>query len=696
MNRADLAGKWAGALAALEYVPASPDATTAALRDLVDAAVGLITADDFDRAAAQDSGARLISWGYRAPITLQASLEVLGRGLPLLDEFAEHPEPEELDKRIVAFLGAMAGGFTEGARQRLFNQQQDVVRALTIAKEHSDARFREVFTTTAVGMAISQLDGKLVDTNIALAEILGYGTADPPAETIFDIFHPDDRSYLRQRYEQLTGADVPRFRERRRLVGKDGDEKWAFLSVSLFRLRRDTPRYHVTMIEDITDLHLLEDRLSFQVLHDALTGLPNREHFVSKLETTAAQLPADDVITVYHLSLDNVTAVNDGLGRAIGDKLLIRVARLLREAVAEEKATVARLGGVEFAILVHQTPSAPPVQELAARINEHLAEPVYIEEDRAVATSATIGVVQRRAGAVDAAELMRIADVTLRRVKAKGRSQWGLADAELDAEAIAHYTLAATVPGAWERGDLDVWFRPQVELATGTIVAVRAELRWAHPELGLLDHGRCMEIIEDAGLGLTIGRALLRIAVETAARWRAELGDVSPALALDLSVAHAADPDLVRHVRDLITEFGLPACKLRIGMPVAALCTEDGEAEDNLTTVVDLGITAVLNGFGRTRGDLACLEDLPVHIVAISERAAGRATVEGSLYGKAMLGLVELVRDEGVKVLAPGLDDDARTEWWRAAGADIGQGECFAESVRAAEIVEVLRAQVSG
>ncbi|TDQ01055.1 EAL domain-containing protein [Labedaea rhizosphaerae] len=696
MNRADLAGKWAGTLAELEYVPASPGATVAALHDLIDAAVGLISADDFDRAAALDTGARLISWGYRAPITLQASMEVLGRGLPVLDDFADHAEPHELDRRIVAFLGAMAGGFTEGARQRLFDQQQDVVRALTIAKEHSDARFREVFTTTAVGMAISQLDGKLVDTNVALAEILGYGTTDPPAATIFDIFHPDDRTYLRQRYEQLTGADVPRFRERRRLIGKDGDEKWAFLSVSLFRLRRDTPRYHVTMIEDITDLHLLEDRLSFQVLHDALTGLPNREHFVSKLEATAAQLPADDVLTVYHLALDNVTAVNDGLGRAVGDKLLLRVARLLREVVAEEKAMVARLGGVEFAILIHQTPTAPPVQELAMRINEQLAEPVYIEEGRAVASSATIGVVQRRAGAVDAAELMRIADVTLRRVKAKGRCQWGLADAELDAEAIAHYTLAATVPGAWERGELDVWFRPQVELATGTTVAVRAELRWEHPELGMLGHARCMEIIEDTGLGLTIGRALLRIAVETAARWHAELGDAAPALALDLSVAHAADPDLVRHVRDLITEFDLPAGEVRIGMPVAALCTEDGDAEDNLTTVVDLGITAVLNGFGRTRGDLACLEDLPVHIVAISESAAGRATVAGSLYGKAMLGLVELVRGEGVKVLAPGLDDDARTAWWRAAGADIGQGECFAESVRATEIVEVLRARVSG
>lgn len=696
MNRADLAGKWAGALTELEYVPVSPDATRATLRGLIDASVALIEAPEFDRAAAQDAGAHLIGCGYRAPVTLQASMEVLGRGLPMLDDFAGHAGPDELDQRIVAFLGALAAGFTQGARQRLFDQQQDVVRALTLAKEHSDARFREVFTTTAVGMAISQLDGKLVDTNHALAEILGYGTVDPPAATVFDIFHPDDRTYLRQRYDQLIGADVPRFRERRRLVGKDGDEKWAFLSVSLFRLRRDAPRYHVTMIEDITDLHLLEDRLSYQVQHDALTGLPNREHFVSKLETTAAQLPADDVLTVYHLALDNVTAVNDGLGREVGDRLLRRAAQMLRDVVADEKATVARLGGVEFAIMVHQSPTAPPVAELAARINEHLAEPVYLDDERGVAASASIGVVQRRAGAVDPAELMRIADVTLRRVKAKGRSQWGLADAELDAEAIAHYTLAATVPGAWERGELEVLFRPQVELATGRVAAVHAELRWDHPELGALDHERCMEIVEDTGLALGIGRSLLRTAASTAALWRVELGEAAPALAVDLSVGHAADPDLVRHVRDLLTEFELPACALRIGMPVAALCTMDGEAEDNLTTVVDLGATAVLHGFGTTRGDLACLEDLPVQAVAMAERAVGRAAAGGALFGKAMRGLIELVHDAGVAVLVPALDDDERADWWRSAGADLGQGAKLGESVTAAEIVEVLREPVSG
>jgi EAL domain-containing protein (putative c-di-GMP-specific phosphodiesterase class I) len=335
------------------------------------------------------------------------------------------------------------------------------------------------------------------------------------------------------------------------------------------------------------------------------------------------------------------------------------------------------------------------VQELAARINEHLAEPVYVEEDRGVAASASIGVVQQRAGDVDAAELMRTADVTLRRVKAKGRSQWGLADAELDAEAIAHYTLAATVPGAWERGELAVWFRSQVELSTSRVVAVRAELRWDHPTLGVLDHAKCMATIEDTGLALTIGRWLLRTAAESAAQWRAVLGDVAPDLAVDLSVAQAADPDLVRHVRELTTEFGLPASTLRIGMPVAALCTEDGEAEDNLTTVVDLGVTSVLHGFGTTRGDLACLEDLPVRVVSVTDRAVARSTVAGSLYGKAMLGLVSLVRDEGVSVLAPALDDDESTAWWRAAGADLGQGACFGESVRAAEIVEVLRAPVS-
>ena len=576
-------------------------------------------------------------------------------------------------------------------RQRVFEQQENVKAALTRAKENSESQFRELFTSTAVGMAISDLSGNLIETNRALSEILGYGTKGVSAASVYDLFHPDDVSHLRQRYEGLLTSDSPRFREQRRLVTKDGDDAWAFLAVSIFRYDDGTPRYHVTMIEDITDQHLLEDRLSFQVLHDALTGLPNRQHFVTRLEAALARLRPSDTITLYHLDLDNFTVINDGLGRATGDEVLEIVSRRLQDVVADEKAIVARLGGDEFAILVEGAGSGAEVSELAGRINDELAEPVYLN-DHGVAASASIAVVQRQVGQTHPADLLGDAERTLRRVKAKGGRQWGLSDATLDERDHSKSVLAATLPGAWESGQIVLEYQPQYSLADRELVAVQALLRWDHPEFGMLDHEQCVEVIQETGLLLTIGRWMLGRATEQAVAWEREFGAGAPALAVDLSAYHAGDPDLVAGIRRIIDEIGLPARRMRLGMPVSALCMVDGEAEDNLDTLIDLGVVAVLYGFGTTRGDLACLEDLPVHAVSVpclvTDRVA-RPETGKSVFAQSMHDLLPLVRETGVSILVQGIKTEDQADWWVSAGADLGQGPLFGEAMDA-EAIEAL------
>ena len=158
----------------------------------------------------------------------------------------------------------------------------------------------------------------------------------------------------------------------------DGEEALVFLSASVLRDPDGTPRYYVTSAEDVSDKHFLEDQLQFQAIHDALTGLVNRQRFLGLLEESLRGKQRVDGLTVFHLDLDGFRAINNGMGREAGDRLLQSVATKLRQVFDDEKATIARFDGDEFGVLLVNTLTTPSIGSIAARINEELAEPVYL------------------------------------------------------------------------------------------------------------------------------------------------------------------------------------------------------------------------------------------------------------------------------------------------------------------------------
>jgi diguanylate cyclase (GGDEF)-like protein len=408
------------------------------------------------------------------------------------------------------------------------------------------------------------------------------------------------------------------------------------------------------VVEDGTELMLLQGELKRQVLHDVLTGLPNRQYFGSNLESALRQADPVYGVTLLHLDLDAFGMVCNSLGRQVGDRLLVHVAQRLKVVLAREKAMIARFDGDEFGVLLENSPTTPDVATIVAEINAELAEPTFVD-GHGLAVSVSVGVVHRPSPDLDATELLRAADLALRRAKTR-RGQWELYHPDQDAQDRQEQVLAVSMPGAWEQGEVIAVYRPVARLADGATAGVEALLRWDHPEIGPLGHERCADLAEQTGLILPMGEWLLRVASGQAVWWK------NVPLVVSLTAFQSADADLSNRVVRVLKETGLRPGQLTIGMPVGALAV--AEAADNFGVLADMGVATMLDGFGGGADDLALLEELPVKSVRLAPSPfAGELAV--------------LVHGSGATILVSGVDTEEQAASWRSAGADLASGDLF-------------------
>lgn len=685
-RRQELAREWMKAVYSTTYVPMSPAEIELYLGELVDVIADALQATPFTAEPISEVGGRLVAGHFTGPETLQRTVEVLGHALLFSPELRD---VEQLAEKVVSILGSLGASFATAMRLDAFDQQEEVKQALFSANTRmervlklSEARFREVFTSSAMGIAITDLDGGFVEVNEALVDILG-GTGNTlPGLTLDDLFHPDDVVALRVSYRNVRDGVVDRFREQRRLVRIDGEPSWVHLAVSLLRDVEGTPAYYVTMVEDISELHLLQKNLDHQLLHDSLTGLSNRQHFVTQLERMHGR--SEHGITLFHLNLDAFSMINNGLGHEVGDTLLKLIAKRLQAVVADEDAVVARLGADEFAIVVDNSATTPKATELIDLINEELAEPSFVD-GRGIALSATIGVVDRPAASWTVAELLRAANATMHQAKDKGKRQWLPYDPHEDARRKTWFAVAASMPGALEHGELELEYQPIIGLADRAVIGVAAQVRW-----GDWGHQQCLELAEETGLSLPMGQWLLSGACEQVADWRDLLGERTPPLHVALSPMQSRDEDLVATVKRTLDDTGLPCGELRIALNTRAAVESQGD--DNAQVLADSGIATGLDEFHGGQEELALLTELPISSVTVAPSVVWRLAdlTRDSLLHQAMSGMVAVVHRAGALVIVSGVRTEAEADWWASIGADAAQGDFFAAPRTPEEIVELL------
>jgi diguanylate cyclase (GGDEF)-like protein/PAS domain S-box-containing protein len=678
-DRTLLARKWAYLVGADSYIPLPYADVETALSRMVHELFGTLLTEPFDTTPALDVADRLVGMNCVAQSSIQRTMDVLGKAMLTNRELQG---VAGLPEKVVRLLGALAAAYAEAVRKVTLQQQEDLNRTMiAIGRDArvwlraTESRLATVLDNALTGVAIIDGDGRLLRTNEALGALLGYSPSELAERTVFDLLPPDDELFVRTACVQLLAGNLRRLSQRRTMLTRSGEQVPVSISGSLLPDQEERDRL-LLVVQDDSELRLLQNQLTRQSLHDVVTGLPNRQFFTTRLESVLHRVDPQRGATLYHLDLDAFAMIADGLGRHAGDRLLKIVADRLKSVVAEEKAMVARLDSDEFAIVVENSATTPHIATVVDRIHQQLAAPIYVD-GQTVTVSTSIGVVHRPRRDLDPTELLRASDLALRRAKEHGRRQWELFDADQDEQDRRTFTLATTMPAAWDSGDVQLVYRPQVGLTSERPVALEPVLRWDHPTFGPVGHRQCVALAERTGLMLSLGDSILHSACAQLRRWQQESGVELP-LVVELSAGQAVDPDLVGRVLNILAEDGLRPRRLRLGVPVRVLRTDRPEPAENLRVLAEEGISIALHGFDGAATDVAYLEDLPVEAVRIGQStAADQVTRDSTLLDTALTDLVAMVHKSGRTVSVDGVDTPEQARWWRQAGADTALGRHF-------------------
>lgn len=680
--RSALVAAWLRALAPTGFTPMPRDEFEQLIAHHVDELAAGMAADPVSLPHGARAGAALIAARFTDSESLRVTLRVLAHGLSAMAQEADLPDPSG---RAFAMLGAVGSGYSAALRDWLFDQQEEVKLALQRATgeverrlRRSEMRFREVFVRSAIGIAISSPGGKIAQVNPALADILGVSADELVGRSIEEFFHPQDAVDLRSDYHELNGLGGKPLRRRRRLVRADGQLVWVHLTVSVLRDVDDVPTLHLTMVENVSDLHLLQDLTSHQTLHDVLTGLPNRQYLLSQLQSQLSGQVAGDQVTLFHLDLDGFAAINHGLGPEHGDRLLTVVARRLEALFGGRRVLVARLTGDEFAVLFSGGCGPGEVLETINQINEQLVEPVYLPEG-GVGMSVCIGVAHGPVGRMEPFELLRRADVALRRAQATGKRQWAEFDRHQDAIDRRRAALAATMSGALEFGELTALFQPWYRLADGQLAGISVRAGWDHEEHGHVDHHECLDIAEMTGAAVPLASWLIGVCCEQASAWRDRFGDRTPAIGVALTPSQIADPDLVGTIGTAMERTGVQASALRFAVPTQTLAGPHGEAWDNVAVLQSMGIGVLLGDAGVAPVELMLLGDSPITTVQLAQQLVESMAAAGpdTRVAKAGEALVRGLREAGLSAAVPGVRTAAEVSWWQSVGATVAAGPYY-------------------
>jgi diguanylate cyclase (GGDEF)-like protein/PAS domain S-box-containing protein len=373
----------------------------------------------------------------------------------------------------------------------------------------------------------------------------------------------------------------------------------------------------LAVIRDVTDRKEAEEALTHQALHDPMTGLPNRPLLLDRVSQALRRLERHGGrVALLFLDLDRFKVVNDSLGHAAGDELLVGVSERLQGASRPDD-TIARFGGDEFVLLCEDLSSDQDAAVMAERIAKALS-PLFMSGDRSFSITASVGIVTTEDPLADAAALLRDADAAMYRAKERGRARYEFFNAALRRRAVARLDIEVGLRRALDRDELRLVYQPVLSLRENRIVGAEALLRWAHPERGLIGPAEFLSVAEETGLIVPIGAWTLHESTALLARWSgsASLPQL-PTMMVNLSARQLAQPDLVEYISRALEAAGVEPGHLTVEITEAAVVQNSADAESALQALRRLGVRIALDDFGSGYSSLAYLRRLPVDVVKL-------------------------------------------------------------------------------
>ena len=660
-----------------EFIVVAADGDTT---DAVDARFSLGVLQEWKRQRLLDRDAYVVQTHestIREPLNLPVHEEgsVLVAPLFMRDEFRGMmvvATPQEMPSSVADSLRALSSQVALALESAALTED--------LLLRQSEARFASLVKNSSDVVAVIEPTTVVRYASPSASRVLGTDPGELEGTRFIDLVHQDDKtrvlSFLTSAGDGEGNTGLLEFRLRHR----DG----TYLATETLRtslLHDPNVRGIVLNTRDITERKQFERQLEHQAFHDPVTNLANRALFRDRVLHAIERQERDaKPIAVLFMDIDDFKTINDSLGHAAGDGLLLQVGDRLKN-VLRAADTAARLGGDEFAILLEDGGEGIQAADVADRIMQMLEVPFALE-GKEVFIRASVGIAVSESageGGEEAAEaLMRNADVAMYMAKEKGKGRYQVFEPEMHDTALRRLELKADLQRALEHDEFILHYQPVIELDTGKITGVEALIRWIHPDRGIVQPLEFIPLAEETGLIVPIGRWVLREACRYAVELQGEF-PMEPAfhMAVNLSARQLARPEIVDEVRDILAETGLPAPTLILEITESMVMQDMELAIERLQQLKALGVLLAIDDFGTGYSSLNYVRRFPVDILKVDKSFIDEVA-DGGESSALTAAVIELAGILNLKPVAEGIERADQLERLMELNCDLGQGYFFA------------------
>lgn len=553
--------------------------------------------------------------------------------------------------------------------------------------ESNARRFRTLLQNTSDVIAVTDERGYLKLISDAVEREWGVSTAMLQGTVVFQQLHPKDIPALNQALANVAEGRRAHETVEVRIHKRTGG--YLHCEVDVANLLQDPDIAGLLLtFHDVTERKRFMDELAHYAFHDRLTGLPNRSLFLDRLNhRSLSRTKAHSSFAVMFIDLDNFKVINDSLGHAAGDDLLIEVARRV-QVVLRSSDTFARLGGDEFTILLDEA-KLDDATMIAQRVLDALDRPVKLA-DRLVYVSGSIGIAMSDTVETDAHGLMRNADAAMYKAKGQGKAGYAVFDQSLYDLSIQRLELELELRTAADGGEFSLQYQPIVCIESGELREVEALLRWNNPTRGAISPSVFIPIAEETGLICGIGAWVLRHACRQVAQWQRRYPQHRHlGLSVNVSGRQFQTFGFVTLVEDILRESGLDAHRLTLEITETAMLQDLETMRGVFDELRSLGIKIAIDDFGTGYSSISYLSHLPVDTLKIDRAFVDPLGTEDRSDG--LVGaMIAMARTLGLQVTSEGIETQGQLDILRRFGCDLGQGYLFSKPLTSEGVFHML------
>ena len=527
------------------------------------------------------------------------------------------------------------------------------------------------FDNAAIGMAVVSTDGSWLQVNDALCKLLGYSEQELRATSFQRLTHPEDLRHVQSYIQRVLEGYIQSHEQEKRYIHEQGHSVWVQWHVSLLKDSETGTKRLFFQVQDISDRKKAEEKLT----QDTLTGLPNRARFNDLLKLRVSRKQANRQCAVLLFDVDRFKLINDSLGTASADQLLIQIAQRVKTCMRQGDV-LARVGGDEFAVLLDDVSGEEEASSVAVRIQQSLAISFNLLGQE-VYTTLSIGIALSTDNSDQASDILRYAETAMHTAKARGKARYEIFGRDMHGELMSQFKMETDLRRACERDELFVDYQPIVSLQNRTLIGFEALVRWRHPEFGLVPPKDFIPVAEETGQILTIGQTVLESACRQAREWLTTY-PVSPPLfvSVNLSVKQFNQPGLVENIANLLQEFKLPPRCLKLEITESVFSDNIEAAVGLLTQLRELGVQLSIDDFGTGYSSLSYLQRFPIDTLKI-DRSFVTQMMENEENLAIVRTIVALAQNLGMDVVAEGVETEEQLRLLRKLECENGQGFLF-------------------